>query len=74
LQERTVKTTLERTKVFYLGYNIQISNSSLVLDEELVLMPNQNNSRIQQTLPWKEGDKFELTVIQGNTVFKKVKD
>lgn len=46
----------------------------MVLDEELVLMPNQNNSRVQKLLPWKEGDKFEIVVSHGNTMFKQIKE
>jgi hypothetical protein len=60
--------------VLYLGYDFQILGSSMVLDEELVLMPNQNNSRIQKLLPWKEGDKFEIVVSHGNTMFKQIKE
>lgn len=60
--------------MFYLGYDFQILGSSLVLDKELVLMPNQNESRIQQLLPWKEGDKFELVILHGNTMFRQIKE
>lgn len=60
--------------MFYLGYDFQILGSSLVLDKELVLMPNQNESRIQQLLPWKEGDKFELVILHGSTMFRQIKE
>lgn len=60
--------------MFYLGYDFQLLGSSLILDKELVLMPNQNESRVQTLLPWKEGDRFELVISQGNTVFKKIKE
>lgn len=60
--------------MFYLGYDFQVLGNSLVLDKELVLMPNQNNSKVQQLLPWKEGDRFELVVLHGNTMFKQIKE
>jgi hypothetical protein len=60
--------------MYYLGYDFQILGSSLLLDKELVLMPNQNDSEIQQLLPWKEGDRFELVVSHGTTMFKQVKE
>jgi len=60
--------------VFYLGYDFQILGSSLVLDKELVLMPNQNNSKVQQLLPWSEGDTFKLVVSDGITTFQKIKE
>ncbi len=60
--------------MFYLGYDFQILSNSLVLDNELVLMPNQNESRIQTLLPWKEGDRFEIVVSHGNTMFKQIKE
>ena len=45
-----------------------------MLDKELVLMPNQNNSKVQQLLPWSEGDTFKLVVSEGITTFQKVKE
>ena len=58
--------------MLYLGYNLEISNNSIVLDKELTIRANQNDSDIQKLLPWKEGDRFELMVIMGNTVLKKI--
>lgn len=60
--------------MFYLGYDFQVLGNSLVLDKELVLMPNQNENRIQTLLPWKEGDTFKLVVSEGITTFQKIKE
>lgn len=66
--------TPEKIKMFYLGYDLEIFEESIVFDSELVLDMNQNQSEVKQLLPWKKGDKFELLVRDGKTIFSKIKE
>ena len=72
MQEQTVKTTQEGIKMLYLGYDLMIENNCIILDKELTIKVNQNDNEIQKLLPWKEGDNFELLVVNGRTVLKKI--
>jgi len=49
-----------------------IENNCIILDKELTIKVNQNDNEIQKLLPWKEGDNFELLVVNGRTVLKKI--
>ena len=58
--------------MLYLGYVLMIENNCIILDKELTIKVNQNDNEIQKLLPWKEGDNFELLVVNGRTVLKKI--
>ena len=58
--------------MLYLGYDLMIENNCIILDKELTIKVNQNDNEIQKLLPWKEGDNFELLVVNGRTVIKKI--
>jgi hypothetical protein len=58
--------------MLYLGYDLMIENNCIILDKELTIKVNQNDNEIQKLLPWKEGDNFELLVVNGRTVLKKI--
>jgi hypothetical protein len=55
--------------MIYTGYNFDLNDNIIILDEELKLV-EQANDKSYGNLPagWKQGDTFRLTISANNTV------
>lgn len=58
--------------MLHLGYNVWIAENGLMLDREFVLERDPNNVSVQKTVPWKEGDIFQIVNHNGQVMFQKL--